>query len=254
MRFSANTGFLWPELSFLDRIRSAAAAGFDAVEFHDEGQGTDPGLLRAVLEETGLPVLGLNVLMGPTSGCAAIPGAEDQARADFDAACRIADRVDAAAIHVLSGKTGAPQARATLIANLHHALERTHRTLLIEPLCRAAMPGYFLHDLDQTAAIVAEVGHPRLKILFDCYHIETEHGDCLMRFRTVTPLVGHVQIAGVPGRHEPGTGGLDYRRILPRMQRHGYAGAFGCEYRPRTTTDAGLGWLAAFRGLLLPGT
>ena len=88
MRFSANTGFLYKDLPFLDRIRAAAAAGFDAVEFHDEAQGADPAALAAALAETGLPVCGLNVRMGETSGCAAIPGAEAQARADIDAAVR----------------------------------------------------------------------------------------------------------------------------------------------------------------------
>ena len=97
MRFSANTGFLYKELPFLDRIRAAAAAGFDAVEFHDEAQGADPGALAAALAETGLPVLGLNVRMGETSGCAAIPGAEAQARADIDAAARVAEATSAPA-------------------------------------------------------------------------------------------------------------------------------------------------------------
>jgi hydroxypyruvate isomerase len=245
MRFSANTGFLWPELPFLDRIRHAAAAGFDAVEFHDEAQRADPAELRAVLDETGLPVCGLNCRMGPTTGCAARPGAE--ARRDIDAAIRMADLTGAAAIHVLSGRTDAPEARSVLIANLRHALTQTDRTLLIEPICRAAMPGYFLHDLDQALAILTEVDHPRLKILFDCFHVETEHGGCLSRFRSAAAHVGHVQIAAVPDRGEPDRGALDYRRLLPEMQALGYAGAFGCEYRPRAGTHAGLGWIDGFR-------
>lgn len=249
MRFSANTGFLWPELAFLERIRAAAAAGFDAVEFHDEAQAADPDALRRVLAETGLPVLGLNVRMGPSAGCAAIPGAEAQTRADIDAAINVADRVDAAAIHVLSGNTDAPEAQATLIANLRHALGQTARVILIEPICRAANPRYFLHDLDQAMGILALVDHPRLKLMFDCFHIETGHGDSAARFGAVANHVGHVQIAGVPGRHEPHTGALDYRQVLPALRAAGYAGAFGAEYRPRAGTDAGLGWMSDLRAL-----
>lgn len=249
MRFSANTGFLWPELAFPDRIRAAAAAGFAAVEFHDEAQALDPAALTALFDETGLAVCGLNVRMGPTAGCAAIPGAEAQARADIDAAIRVADLVGAGAIHVLSGKTDAPDAAATLMAALRYALDRTERLILIEPICRAAMPGYFLHDLDQAIGLLARVDHPRLKLLFDCFHIETEHGDCLARFRSVAPLVGHVQIASVPGRIEPDAGALDYRFLLPEMRDCGYAGAFGCEYRPRAGTDAGLAWMNDLRPL-----
>ena len=249
MRFSANTGFLWPELAFLDRIRAAAAAGFDAVEFHDEAQGADPSALRDVLAETGLPVCGLNVRMGPTAGSAAIPGAEAQARADIDDAIRLADWTGAAAIHVLSGRTDAAGARATLLGNLRHALAGTDRTILIEPICKAANPGYFLHDLDQALAILAEVDHPRLKILFDCYHVETEHGACLDRFMRASQHVGHVQIASVPHRAEPGDGTLDYAHLLPAMRAAGYEGAFGCEYRARAGTAAGVGWMKAFEKL-----
>ncbi|MCC6304324.1 MAG: TIM barrel protein [Rhodobacteraceae bacterium] len=248
MRFSANTGFLWPELGFLDRVRRAAAAGFAAVEFHDEAQGADPRALRAVLDATGIGVTGLNCRMAPTTGRAAIPGAEAEARADIADAVRVAELTGAGAIHVLAGRTAAPGAEATFVANLRHALAATARVILIEPICRAAIPGYFLHDLDQALAIVAAVGHPRLKLLFDCYHVETAHGDCLARFRAAAPHVGHVQIASTPDRAEPDHGTLDYALLLPAMRAAGYGGAFGCEYRPREGPDAGLGWMRAFAG------
>ncbi len=245
MRFSANTGFLYKDLPFLDRIRAAAAAGFDAVEFHDEAQAADPAALAAALAETGLPVCGLNIRMGGTSGCAAIPGAEAEARADIDAAVAVAAAVGAGAIHVLSGRTTGEgeAARACLIGNLRHALDRFPGTILIEPLCRAAMPGYFLNDLDQALGILAEVDHPRLKILFDCFHIETEHGACLDRFLAAAPHVGHVQIASVPGRNDPTEGTLDYAALLPRMVEAGYTGPFGCEYRPLAPPKAMLSLL-----------
>lgn len=245
MRFSANTGFLYRELPFLERIGAAAAAGFDAVEFHDEAQGADPGALAAALAAAGLPVLGLNVRMGETAGRAAIPGAEAEARADIDAAAAVAGAVGAGAIHVLSGRAEGDAARAALVGNLRHALGRFPGTVLIEPICRAANPGYFLSSLDQTLAILAEVDHPRLKILFDCYHVETGDGDCLGRFRAALPQVGHVQIASLPDRAEPTGGRLDYARLLPAMVEAGYAGAFGCEYRPSEPPAATLARLRA---------
>lgn len=247
MRFSANTGFLFKDLPFLHRIGAAKAAGFDAVEFHDEAQGVDPDQLAEALEETGLPVCGLNIRMGDTAGCAAIPGSEAQARADIDAAVIVANAVEAGAIHVLSGRTDADPdaARRALIANLRYALDRFDRTILIEPICRAAMPNYFLYDLDQATGILAEVDHPRLKIMFDCYHIETQHGGCLGRFKAVLEQVGHLQIASTPGRNEPTSGELDYRALLPDLLRAGYEGAFGCEYRPLVPVD---GVLAELRG------
>lgn len=232
MRFSANTGFLFKDLPFLERIGAAAAAGFDAVEFHDEAQGADPAALARALADTGLPVCGLNVRMGETAGCAAIPGREAEARADIDAAAAVAGATGAGAIHVLSGKTAEADARAALVGNLRHALDRFPRVILIEPIARAAIPGYFLNSLDLALSILDEVGHPRLKVLFDCYHIETEHSDCLARFRAAVPHVGHVQIAGTPTRNEPTEGSLDYAAILPAIAAAGYAGPFGCEYRP----------------------
>ena len=234
MRFSANTGFLFKDLAFLDRIRAAADAGFDAVEFHDEAQVSDPAALADRLAETGLPVLGLNVRMGESSGCGAVPGAEAQARRDIDAAAAVAHAIGAGAIHVLSGKAEGAEARAALVGNLRHALGGFGGTVLIEPICRAAVPGYFLNGLDLALSIRSEVDHPRLKILFDCFHVETEHGGCLERFRSSAPVVGHVQIASLPDRNEPTGGALDYADLLPRMAAGGYAGAFGCEYRPLT--------------------
>lgn len=248
--FSANTGFLYPELPFLARIRAAARDGFEAVEFHDEGQSVDRAQLLDVLAETGLPVAGLNVRMGPSAGCAAIPGERDRARREFDDAARLADDVDAGAIHVLAGKTDDAAARDAFIDTLRYALSASDRTLLIEPLCSLKMPDYWLNSLDVAAGVIDEIGDARLTVLFDCFHIETEHGDTLARFRATADRVGHVQIASVPARAEPAIGSgddLDYATLLPAFQAAGYGGRFGCEYEPTAGLDAPLAWLARLR-------
>ncbi|WP_191334746.1 TIM barrel protein, partial [Allgaiera indica] len=241
-RFSANTGFLWKDRPFLERLSAAAAAGFEALEFHDEAQSEDPGALAGALAACGLPVLGLNMRMGDTAGCAADPARADAARRDIDAALEVATRIGAGAVHVLAGRVAAdPAAKAAYKAALRHALEAGDRVILIEPICHAAIPGYFLHSLDQALRILREIDHPRLKIMFDCYHIETEHGDVAARLRGCVADVGHVQIASVPGRAEPETGAgatLDYARLLPQIVAAGYGGAFGCEYRPAGTVEA----------------
>ena len=245
-RFSANTGFLYPELDLLDRIRAAARDGFDAVEFHDEGQSAERAALLDALAETGLPVVGLNARMGPSSGCAAIPGERDRARREIEAAAELAGAVDAGAIHVLAGKTKAPGARDAYLDSLAFALRATDRTILIEPLCEAAMPDYFLNDLDEAARIVDELNDPRARILFDCFHVETQHGDALARFRAHAHRVGHVQIASVPERAEPrsgdGAGALDYAVLLPAFEAEGFAGPFGCEYRPAASGPDAFAW------------
>ena len=251
--FSANTGFLWKELPFPERIRRAARAGFDALEFHDEAQAADPAALAEALAEAGLPVLGLNTRTGETAGCAAIPGQEDTARRDIDAAAEIAAQVGAGAIHVLAGRTDDPAAGRVYRANLRHALAVTDRTVLIEPICTAANPGYHLATLADAAAVLDEIDHPRLKILFDWFHIETasgaEAGGAGALFRTHAGRIGHVQIASVPARSEPEPEGRPaYARAIPMMRAAGYTGAFGCEYRPAgASVEAGLGWMAALR-------
>jgi 2-dehydrotetronate isomerase len=241
-RFSANTGFLWRDLPFLERIDRAAAAGFDALEFHDEAQDAVLAALSETLARNGLPVLSLNTRMGMTLGSAALPG--DRARREIDAAAALAARISARAIHVLAGLTDAPEARATFEDNLRHALAATDAVVLIEPISPSAIPGYFLHDLATAAEILDAVGHPRLRILFDTFHVAATEGDVPAAFARHAPRIGHVQIASWPGRAEPDGETL---ALLPAMRAAGYGGAFGCEYRARGPVEAGLGWRDGIR-------
>ncbi len=246
-RLSANTGYLWKELPFLDRIRQAARHGFDGVEFHDEAQGVDRAALKDVLAETGLPVFGLNVRMGETFGAAAFPCMSGQARQDVDHAVKVASDIGAGSIHVLSGVVSVPEAYAAYLDTLRYALANSDQTILIEPVCYEQLPGFYLRTIDTAAVILAEIGHPRLKILFDCYHIHRESGDVPGLFAAHADKIGHVQIAAAEGRAEPLPGALDYQTVLPEFRAHGYDGPIGCEYRPAGTTEGGLSWMDAFK-------
>ena len=241
-RFSANTGYLWTELPFLDRIRLAAIHGFDAVEFHDEARHEDRTTLRQVLSKTGLPVTGLNTRMGETFGCAALPGRADQARCDIDEAAGIARDIGAGAIHVVAGIASGEQAYGAYVETLRYALDQTDATILIEPICAEQLPGYFLRTVQQADRVIAEIAHPRLKIMFDCYHVFRESGELLENFRRRVDVIGHVQISAAEDRAEPFPGEIDYGALLPAFKQAGYAGSFGCEYRPRDTTESGLTW------------
>ena len=245
--FSANTGYLWKELPFLERIRRAAARGFDAIEFHDEAQDIDRAALKEVLSETGLPVLGLNIKMGETTGTAAIPEMADETRKNILEAIELAEDIGARSIHVLAGTAAGPAAHKVYLENLRFALANTNLTILIEPVCNEQLDGYFLQTVDQASAVLDETGHPRLKILFDCYHVHTESGSLLPRFQAVARKVGHVQIAAAEGRAEPFPGELNYSELLKAFQDAGYSGAFGCEYRPKAGMEEGLTWLSEFR-------
>lgn len=253
IRFSANLGFLWADRPLPDAIRAAAKAGFDAVECHWPYDTPAPRV-AAALRETGLPMLGLNTRRGDVAagenGLAALPGREPEARAAIDEALDYAAAIDAGAVHVMAGKAHGPDAHATFVANLLHACDRAAaggRTILIEPLNRHDAPGYFLRTTDQARAIIAEVGAPNLKLMFDCYHVGRTEGDVITRLADLKPIVGHVQFAAVPDRGPPDHGELHYPTILAAIDALGWRAPLGAEYKPGGQTDATLGWMATLR-------
>ncbi|MBT8457408.1 MAG: TIM barrel protein, partial [Alphaproteobacteria bacterium] len=213
-RFSANLGFLWSELPLADAIRAAKQAGFDAVECHwpyDE----DPADVVQALQETGLPMLGLNTRRGDPSagdnGLAALPDRADEARAAIDEALSYATAIGAANIHVMAGFAEGAAAHAAFVDNLRYACaaaEAGGQTILIEPLNRYDAPGYFLKTTTQAADIISEVGAPNLKLMFDCYHVQLMEGDLTHKLRDLMPIIGHIQFAGVPDRGPPDQGEL----------------------------------------------
>ncbi|PCJ76693.1 MAG: isomerase [Rhodobacteraceae bacterium] len=245
-RFSANLGFLWTEIALPDAIRAAATAKFEAVECHWP-YNTDPALVKAALDETGLPMLGLNTARGDGNGLSALAGREADARAAIDQAVEYAVAVGAHNIHVMAGFASGKAAHETFVSNLRYALARVTDhgiSLLIEPLNHFDASGYFLQTAEQAAEIIAEINAPNLKLMFDCYHVQIMQGDISRRLQTMLPIIGHIQIAAVPSRTEPDEGELDYRHILKHIEAIGYKGFIGAEYHPRRSVDAGLGWRA----------
>jgi len=252
-RFSANLGFLWQQLSLPDAIRAAKKAGFDAVECHWPYAYPAAETLAA-LNETGLTMVGLNTMRGDAeagdNGLSAVPGRQSQARMAIDQAIDYAVAIRCPNIHVMAGRATGDDAHSTFIANLHYACTKAALhgiTILIEPLNERDAPGYFLRSSAQAKAIIDAVAVPNLKLMFDCYHLQILEGDISRRLEALLPDIGHVQIGSVPDRAEPDHGELDYRFILGRLDRLGYARPIGAEYRPAPDRQDGLQWLRSWR-------
>lgn len=243
--FSANLGFLWTELSLPDAIHAAKAAGFAAVEMHWP-YTTPAAEIKAALQQTGLPLLGINTVRGAEgeNGLCAVPSRETEARASIDQAVAYARDVDARAIHVMAGFASGPEAQQTFVENLRYACDAaTDRTVLIEPLNHHDAPGYFLKTSGQAADIIAEVGRANVKLMFDCYHLQIMEGDLTRRLTHHRDIIGHIQFASVPERAEPDLGEVNYSHIFAYLKALGYDAPLGAEYKPVATTEGGLGWM-----------
>ncbi|MEM8851824.1 MAG: TIM barrel protein [Pseudomonadota bacterium] len=246
MKFSANLGFLWADRPLPDAIRAAKAAGFDAVELHWPYETPAPDV-KAALDETGLPCLGLNTSKGDGNGLSALPGRGEEARAAIDQAITYARAIDAKAVHVMAGFATGPAADATFREALAYACDQApDLTILIEPLNYYDAPDYFLTNTTQALTIIHAVAKPNLKLMFDCYHVQVMEGDLTRRFAACRPQIGHVQVASVPARAAPDQGEIAYDRLLPALA---WDAPFGVEYKPGGDTDASLAWLSPFQAL-----
>lgn len=252
--FSANLGFLFADRALPEAIRAAKAHGFGAVECHFP-YATPVDEVRAALDETGLAMLGLNTVPGDTKtgdfGLCAVPGREAEARAAITQAIDYAAAIGAKNVHVMAGRTaGGADAEATFRASLAHACELAAPKdigILIEPINRRDVPGYHLTHVEQAAETLAAVGHPGLRIMFDCYHLQIMQGDLIRRFEAHRDLIGHVQIAAVPDRGEPDAGELHYPNLIAAIRDLGWSAPIGAEYKPRSgRTEQGLDWMKAF--------
>ena len=257
-KFAANLSMMFTDSPFLDRFERAAAAGFKAVEFLFPYDYT-PAEVTAAARQTGLKVVLFNTVPGDWAkgerGLAALPGREEEFRDGVKKALDYATALGCPHIHAMAGLVpdGADRAamRATYLENLRFAATEAAKAsidVVIEPINTRDIPGFFLNLTEEAAAVIAEVGAPNLKIQFDIYHRQVMQGDLARAIADHLALIGHMQIADNPGRNEPGTGEINYPFLFGEIDRLGFAGWIGCEYRPKGGTEAGLGWFAPFKG------
>jgi len=252
-RFAANLTMLFNELPFLDRFEAAAQAGFEAVEFlfpypyavADLKDRLEANRLALVLHN--LPAGDWD---GGERGIACLPERVAEFRDSVAQAIEYGRALGVPQINCLAGKApaGVPEARLheTFVANLRYAaaeLKKAGIKLLMEPINTFDIPGFYLNRTAQAIALIDEVGSDNLFVQYDIYHAQRMEGELIATLQKQLARIAHIQLADNPGRHEPGTGEIHYGNVFKALDRLGYAGWIGCEYKPATTTAAGLGWL-----------
>ncbi len=253
-KFAANLSFLFTDVPFADRFARAAAAGFKGVEYlfpyewaaHDVAEWLKAADLEQVL---------FNLAPGDWAagdrGLACLPDRRGEFVDSVEQALAYAMVLDCERVHCMAGLRPAGVAEAeleaTYVANLRHAADRLATagvTVMIEPInSRIDMPGYWLDDVARGFRLLEAVDRDNVKLQLDLYHAQIIQGDLARTIEAHLPQIGHIQIADNPGRHEPGTGEIHYPYLFDLLDRLGYSGWIGCEYKPLTTTEAGLGWL-----------
>ena len=252
-RLAANLTMLFTEFPFLDRFERAARAGFRGVEFlfPYAFQARD---IRARLEQFDLQIVLHNLPAGNWDagerGIACHPDRGAEFREGVERAVEYAKALGVPQLNCLVGKApaGIPDdvLRATLVENLYHASQRLKAEnirLLVEPINQYDIPGFYLSRTDQALALIDEVGGDNLFLQYDIYHAQRTEGELAETLRKHLPRIGHVQIADNPGRNEPGTGEINFPFLFGHLDRLGYAGWIGCEYKPAVSTEIGLDWI-----------
>jgi hydroxypyruvate isomerase len=271
-KFAANLTMMYPELPFLDRFEAAAKDGFKAVEylFPYAFEATE---LAARLKINGLKQVLFNLPPGGvdaksideawnngTRGIACIPGREAELLAGASLALRYAEALDCPRLHMMAGLVPECKSKAdvreTYVNNARTASQLVANqgiNLLLEPINTRDIPGFFLNRQDEAHALIAEIDQPNVKVQMDLYHCQIVEGDVAMKIRQYLPTgnVSHFQIAGVPERHEPDIGEMNYPYLFDLIDSLGYEGWIGCEYKPKlggqpNGTSSGLGWLKPY--------
>jgi 2-dehydrotetronate isomerase len=259
IRLAANLSMLFQEHDFLDRFAAAAEAGFRGVEYLFPYAYRREDLVRC-LSEAGLEQVLFNLPPGDWDagerGLASLPGREAEFQASVAEALHYAEALDCPSIHAMAGLLPEGADRETVEAHHHTYLNNLRfaageaanagRDLLIEPINQRDMPGYFLSRQADAIKVIEAVGADNLKLQFDLYHCQIMDGDLIRHMERQFHAIGHVQIAGVPERHEPDVGEVCYPEVLARLDSLGYTGWVGCEYRPASNTRSGLGWGQAY--------
>ncbi|SDH89826.1 hydroxypyruvate isomerase [Pseudomonas panipatensis] len=252
-RFCANLSMLFTEVDFLDRFEAAAKAGFGGVEYlfpYD----VEAAALKARLDANGLQQVLFNLPAGDWSngerGIACHPDRVEEFRAGVDQAIAYAKVLGNTQVNCLAGirPQGHDDASVenTLLNNLEYAAEKLGAAgirLVMEMINTLDIPGFYLSNTRQALALREKVGSPNLFLQYDIYHMQIMEGDLARTLEKNLAAINHIQLADNPGRHEPGSGEINYRFLFSHLDRIGYQGWIGCEYKPATSTEAGLGWL-----------
>ena len=253
-KFAANLSFLFADVAFPERFQRAAAAGFTGVEYLFPYAWPAPELAQW-LQAAGLEQVLFNLAPGDWAagerGLACLPQRRGEFAESVDQALEYAMLLDCRRVHCMAGLrpagVGEAELESTYIANLRHAADRfasIGASVLIEPInSRLDMPGYWLDDVAKAFALLDAVDRRNVKVQYDIYHAQVMGDDLARTLENNIQRIGHIQIADFPGRHEPGSGEIDYPALFALLDRLGYAGWVGCEYRPLAGTEAGLGWL-----------
>lgn len=255
-KFAANLTMLFCELDFLDRFEAAAAAGFEAVEFLFP-YAYDPMQIRELLDRHRLKLVLQNLPAGNWSvgdrGIACLPDRIDEFRAGVRKAIEYSTKLGCLRLNCLAGivpdSGDVTSLRSVFVENLTFAAmqcESVDISLLIEPINTTDIPHFFLTGTQQAVGIIRDVGHG-LKLQYDTYHMQIMEGNLARTIEMNRDLIGHIQIAENPGRHEPGTGEIDFDFLFSFLDKIGYPGWVGCEYRPEALSQDSLAWFERFR-------
>ncbi|MBA4177058.1 MAG: hydroxypyruvate isomerase [Leptothrix sp. (in: Bacteria)] len=256
-RFAANLTMLFTEVPFLDRFERAARAGFSSVEFLFPYPFATADI-KARLDSNRLKLVLHNLPAGDWDagerGIACLPDRVAEFRAGVAKAVRVGAALGVPQINCLAGKApaGVDDAllRQTFVDNLRFAaaaLEAVGIKLLIEPINNYDIPGFWLNKTDKAISVIEEVGSDNLYLQYDIYHAQRYEGELAATMSKHLARIAHIQLADNPGRNEPGTGEINYDFLFQHLDRIGYKGWIGCEYKPATTTESGLGWLEQAR-------
>jgi hydroxypyruvate isomerase len=257
-KFAANLSMLFTELPFLDRFAAAATAGFRAVEYLFPYEFESQALVER-LQANGLLQVLHNLPAGDWAagdrGIACLPDRVGAFQDGVGRAIEYATALKCPRLNCMAGKrpdgVSLTKAEDVLVANLSFAAREVGKagiTLLVEAINTFDIPGFFVSSTRQALAVIDAVGADNLLYQYDIYHMQRMEGELAATLQAQLPRIGHIQLADNPGRHEPGTGEINYGYLLALLDSLGYAGWIGCEYKPATTTLAGLGWLGAYGG------
>jgi hydroxypyruvate isomerase len=255
-RFSANISMLFKELEFPERFEAAAQAGFKAVEIQFP-YGWSKSQLGEIAQHAGVEVVLINIPAGDSEkgdrGLGCLPGRVAEFREGVARAVEYAGALGCKQMNCLAGvappDVDGAKLRETYVSNLRYAageLARHGMTLLVEPINTQTIPGFYLNKSAQALAIMDEVGAANLKLQYDLFHMQIMGDDLAGTIETNLARIGHMQVADVPGRHEPGTGEIDFPPLFDLIDRLGYQGWIGAEYVPAGKTEDGLAWVKEY--------